>query len=341
MKTPQLIRIKTIHNCLKNKKYKRWTWEYLADACAEALENEDIKASTSERTIRADISYMREVMHAPIKTMRTSSKEQGYYIYETEKFELEEPPISEKETREIQDALHILKQFKAFQGFVEKVGQILAKVHANTKEGANVIQMEQVLNTPRKDLIGKFYHFIREQKVVEISYRPFHHKETKRFEVHPCFLQEYNNRWFLIARCEREAYSNSISIYGLDRILGAPKLVNKPYLPSPDVDPTTYFKDIIGMTFPKDRTIHEVVLAFQAARVKYVKTKPLHHSQSMLEKQDAHYQEGEFRIKLRLMINRDLIREILSFREDVRVISPPPLIEKIKNSLQNTLEQYQ
>lgn len=339
MKTPQLIRIKAIHNCLKNRKSKRWTWENLAEACAEALEYESIKNTTSERTIRADIKYMKKVLLAPIKPLRPSNKEKAYYVY-TKDFELETPPISEEEGKEIQDALHILKQFKVFESFVEDIGQILAKVHTQPKEGKNIVRMEQVPNTPRRDLIGKFYTFIREQKVVQISYRPFHHKKAERYKVHPCFLQEYNNRWFLIARCEHQEYGDSISIYGLDRILGDPKILDKLFIPSPEVNAETYFKDIIGMTFPSDRSIHEVVLAFQEKRVQYVKTKALHPSQKILSKQHTHYKEGEFRISLQLMINRDLLREILSFREDVRVISPPLLIEQVKNSLQNALQQY-
>lgn len=340
MKTPQIIRIKTIHNCLKNRKNVRWTWEKLSDACTLALKDRGIRATTKERTIRDDIKVMR-TKGAPIKTMRTSSKEPAYYIYENERFELEEPPISEQEGKEIQDALHILKQFKVFEGFVEDIGQILAKVHTHPQEGMNIVRMEQVPNTPRRDLIGKFYNFIREQKVVQINYRPFHHKTAERHEVHPCFLQEYNNRWFLVAGCEHKEYGSSTSIYGLDRILGDPKVLDKAFLPSPEVDAETYFKDIIGMTFPKDRSLYEVVLAFQEKRVQYVKTKPLHPSQKILFKQDTHYQEGEFRIQLHLMINRELLREIISFREDVRVISPPELIEKIKSSLKTTLEQYQ
>lgn len=54
-----LIRYKTIDNCLRNK-YRRWTLDYLVEACSNALyDMEGITKGVCIRTIQMDIQIMR------------------------------------------------------------------------------------------------------------------------------------------------------------------------------------------------------------------------------------------------------------------------------------------
>ena len=70
-----LVRYRTIDDCL-TKRYRRWTWQDLAEACAEKIyEYEGIEAVPSRRTIMYDIQYMRDGKlgyYAPIVYDRNS-----------------------------------------------------------------------------------------------------------------------------------------------------------------------------------------------------------------------------------------------------------------------------
>jgi predicted DNA-binding transcriptional regulator YafY len=67
----------------------------------------------------------------------------------------------------------------------------------------------------------------------------------------------------------------------------------------------------------------------------YVLTKPLHHSQTLL-REDA---EGIV-IRIDVVLNFELEREILGFGECMRVLAPRQLVTKIRKRLQRSAEQY-
>ena len=62
---------------------------------------------------------------------------------------------------------------------------------------------------------------------------------------------------------------------------------------------------------------------------------PLHNSQKIL--MDS---ENELIVSLNLCVTFDLVVEILSYAEHVKVIQPQSLIDKVVNSLKNSISLY-
>jgi predicted DNA-binding transcriptional regulator YafY len=76
-------------------------------------------------------------------------------------------------------------------------------------------------------------------------------------------------------------------------------------------------------------------LSFNPLQGKYVKSLPLHESQVILKDN-----EQELLIKLTLFVTYDLLMEILSYGDNVRVLQPLSLVDEIRDCYENALKQY-
>ena len=149
---------------------------------------------------------------------------------------------------------------------------------------------------------------IIEKQPLRLQYQPFQ-KDIETHIIHPYFLKEYNNRWFLFClNEERQAIFN----YPLDRIIN----IEEEHIYFNDTKyepPNLYFRDIIGVTRLPGNP-QKIRLKFKKPRAYYVETKPLHPSQRMVEETDMHMV-----FEIRIIPNREYEATILSFGEDVYV----------------------
>ena len=106
-------------------------------------------------------------------------------------------------------------------------------------------------------------------------------------------------------------------------------------LPNYDFDVNLHYKYCFGIISPNGKDPEEIELSFSPYQGKYIKTLPLHDTQKILTDN-----EEELRISLDLVITKDLIMEILSHGENVKVIKPKSLIRDIKNQLDKTSNYY-
>jgi hypothetical protein len=97
-----------------------------------------------------------------------------------------------------------------------------------------------------------------------------------------------------------------------------------------------YFRHVIGVTVSAGQEPVDVQLFVHGDAAPYVLTKPLHHSQRVVET-NAH---GTV-ISLRVQHNYELEREILGFGDRVKVLAPERLRRCIREALVNALDQYQ
>ena len=91
-----------------------------------------------------------------------------------------------------------------------------------------------------------------------------------------------------------------------------------------DVDLTTYFDEVVGVTVNVGDEPKEVVIFVEKFHAPYVLTKPLHHSQQVVKQR-----EDGIEISIQVQLNYELEKEILSFGETMQVLSP----EKLKRTI--------
>jgi predicted DNA-binding transcriptional regulator YafY len=174
-------------------------------------------------------------------------------------------------------------------------------------------------------------HAIRNRFVLNLTHQKFEDDEPKTRLVMPYGLKESRGRWYLVAS---ELEKEKIKTFGLDRIIDFD--ITKKHFSVPDnFNVNDSFQYCFGVINVDENEPEEVILSFDPGQGKFIKSYPLHSSQTFLIDNDE-----EFRIKLLLQLTDDLIMEILSYAERVRVIAPDNLVQIVLEHHREALKQY-
>ena len=331
-----LIRYRTIHQCL-NRTYKQWTWETLAEACGEAMREyiHTDQPNPSRRSIMYDINVMRHGklgFYAPIVYDRNSKS----YYYSEPGFSIYNIPLTKDDVDELRHALVILKQFQGFkqvQGIEEFVTRLEHNLSLVTDRPSNIIHFDQPHDPAGIQWLSPLYNAIFKKLPKKISYHPFHQETAFETLISPLLLKEYNNRWFLIAwNHEHQRIHN----YPLDRILSLSSTIEIVYHQIPEFNPNHYFKNVVGVSFYEEQSNPEIVqLWINAQQAPYIKTKPLHASQTII-----HTNESGTLFQFKLIPNYELESKILALGEAAEVIQPTSLRTKIISRIESLARRY-
>ena len=120
---------------------------------------------------------------------------------------------------------------------------------------------------------------IKAGTALNIEYQPFNKKEPRHWLVHPYLLKEYRNRWFLIGRLNN--LRNLITI-ALDRIKKL-KPSSEIYISNDLFDTENFFNNLIGVTLPEGEMIADIIVNVKPNQAPYIRTKPIHFSQEILQ----------------------------------------------------------
>lgn len=174
-------------------------------------------------------------------------------------------------------------------------------------------------------------YFILNRQPLCIRYHPFTNPEPLEYIMHPYYLKQYNNRWFLFGLNDR---LRKITIVALDRIIDL-SVEHIPYMDNTDFDFKEYFEDIIGVSLIEGETLQKIVLQFNAKAAPYVESKPLHGSQKIISRS-----ANELVVSIEVIPNYELESVILSYGERVKVLEPMAFKMKIEQRLKEALVGY-
>jgi predicted DNA-binding transcriptional regulator YafY len=174
-------------------------------------------------------------------------------------------------------------------------------------------------------------HAIKNRIVILLTHQKFDSDEPKERHVEPYALKESKGRWYLVAK---ERNDPKIKTFGLDRILDFQTTPGRFDYPA-HLDVNELFRYCFGVINPDDVPPDEIILSFGPEQGKYIKSYPIHESQTILTDN-----EQELRIRLTLFVTRDLVMEILSYGMTVKVISPERLVREVKAIFTNAAAQY-
>ncbi len=328
-----LIRYKTIDDCLRNRA-RKWTLENLIERVSETLyEYEGIMDGVSKRTIQLDLQTMRssKLYNAPIIVT-----EKKYYTYEDPKFSITQSKLTTADIQKMNEVVGILKHLNGFNHFGE-MSEMIAKLennlYRNRTEGHNIIQFESNALLKGLNWIDPLYKAIAARRSLELEYRSFRARESRKGIYYPYLLKEYRNRWFLLTRIKDRDHLLTLA---LDRIEALEELPKEPYAGYPGVDFDHHFDNVIGVTkSERDRTA-KVVLEVSPKMKPYILTKPLHPSQTILKEM-----QGQVILQIEVVLNFELEREILGFGAQVKVLSPRILVKRIKEELERAVGLYE
>lgn len=333
------IRYQALDRCLSNWS-RRFYIEDLVEACNEALyiyngetkENGGVK----KRQVQQDMIFLEseEGYRMMIDGIRDGHRK--YYRYHHRGDSIKNQPINQEELDLIHDALLLLKRFQGVPHF-DWMDDVERRLYTTSQLGDNTRSVVTFQSNPylkgMKSYYKPLFDAIVNKRVLNIEYQPFG-KEPRSITISPYHLKQYNNRWFLIGK--QSDYSKQLANIAIDRIEGL-KETTITYEPlNADFDFEEYYSDVVGVSV-NDSPVEEVVLHLKDSVMGYIITKPLHESQCTIPKQ---LENGDWEITLKVKDNYELCSLLRSFGEQIEVISPSSLREKMKESAARLNEIY-
>jgi len=323
-------RIRVINECLsQNGTY--WTKEELLSKMAE------IDIHVHDRTLEGDIADMRRSTklgyRAPIAWCRVHK---GYHYTERD-YSIDKLPLHKEDVRRLEWAATTLSQYqgipflKEFSTTIDKIIRVVNRVKRGNYE--TILDFIEFEKTPPADGL---HHMdlmtdaIQNRQPIALSYHSFDQDEPKNATLHPYFIKEYRNRWYVIGYHQED---DKIKTYAFDRILQA-DAASTAFIKNTFIDKSEYLRDCIGVGLGSGKKEH-IVLQFVPLSGKYVTTQPLHRSQKILQNDNE-----AVIISLDVIVNYELVSTVLSYGEYVRVLEPDDLISIVEQTAQKIMAQY-
>lgn len=260
----------------------------------------------------------------PLRKRCVRYLEEGFSIFK-EKLTAEEKAV-------LKTALSMLGSFEGLENFTW-----LSGLKKQLKTGADnpviLISKNIIENT---NFIAQAFNAITARLVLKIHYRRFQSDSSEDIVLSPHLLKEYNRRWYVVGS---EHIHRRVLNLALDRIESMEPMGGYKYIAEP-ADLRERYDDIIGVTFLEDEQLQEIVFWTDSLQANYIRTKPLHDSQTelrgatakQLHEQHPQLEGGSFfRIKCRC--NYELIREFVAQGEGVRVLSPAAIVDKVTSKI--------
>ena len=197
---------------------------------------------------------------------------------------------------------------------------------------SNFINFENRRPKGTENLYG-LVHAIKNKFKISYTYYKFWNETPTERIVEPFALKEFKNRWYLIAKDDKD---ERIKIFALDRLSDL-NISSRHFKNDDTYNVENHFKYCFGIITHDDLTDEpeEIILSLKPFQGKYIKSLPLHSTQKVLIDNDK-----ELRISLMLHITFDFVMELISLAENLTVIQPESLKKEIKNKLTKTLENY-
>lgn len=324
------IRYKILDDCFSNF-HRKFYFNDLMERCNEALrelygsQHSGIKI----RTLRSDISYMKDRAGEYGVEIETIDDGQGYYYrYSEPDFSIFKSGLNEADLAQLKETILMLQRFKGTPN-LDWMSELVVKLEDRLNlSGASrsVVGYEENNDYTGLDWFQDIFDAIIGKEVLHIQYKTFS-DVTYDWIIHPYYIKEYNNRWFLFGLNE-----DTVSIYNipLDRIENIEQ-INKEYIPS-SIEFETYFDDVIGVTIAHGE-IMTIRLKFSEHRFPYVLTKAIHRSQRVVDIEKR-------MVEIKVIPNNELEALILSYGKDVEVISPIGYREHIRDIIRESYDKY-
>ena len=321
------LRYEALDKCLSNFSRKYYI-EDLQKACCDYLTKElSIDTTVSKRQVYADLKEMETspTMQAPIKAYQDGQRK--YYRYSQEGFSIVD--LTDDELMGLEATVNMLASFRGMPQFdwMTDIIRKLKKKYKVSETQRNILSFDSNVDLRGIDRFKELFNYIINEQPIQITYEPFG-KVPFDAEIHPYFLKQYNNRWYILGY---NTDYKDISVFALDRIKKVESLTED-FIPDTLIeDPFDYFFDVIGTTIP-DGKVEKVVLQFASKRYEYVSAKPIHHTQKT--------DDTNHTITIEVIPNKELEAIILGFGKDVEVLEPEHLRNEIIEIMKESCENY-
>ena len=246
-------------------------------------------------------------------------------------------PLSQNDYEVMQEAVDMLRQLEDFEQFSEisdMVSRLQDKLAISRNNRKPIIHFDSVPNLEGIRLLNPLYKYIAHKQTLRIMYQSFNAKQPMEFILFPYLLKEFRNRWFLFGS---KAEDMKLFNLPLDRIKSIePTMI--PFKENPNFDPEHFFDDVIGVSKNINNTPRTIKFWANAEQSKYIKTKPIHRSQRLLQENE---EDGSCIFRIDVVINFEMYSVFMSYGPGVKIIYPRNAMNYMHNKMKEALALYE
>ena len=174
-------------------------------------------------------------------------------------------------------------------------------------------------------LWGQMVGFIERREVVQARYQTFDGRESD-YRLHPYHLLAYHGNWYLLAHNEEKDRMATFALSRFRQVEGTGATFRR----APDFDASAYAREAFGIT--RGEKVMRVRLLFEFKLAVYIMEREWHPSQTF-----NHRSDGRVEMRMETTGRQELIRWVLSWMPDVRVLAPKSLKDRIEEKLRDGL----
>lgn len=173
---------------------------------------------------------------------------------------------------------------------------------------------------------------LRESRVLHISYRNFSGRGYDGIDVEPLCVKLFKRRWYMLVRMSSNGH---LRIFSLDRVQEM-EVTERHFIYPEDFSAQAFFEPYFGISALSGETPQQIIFRAYAELPGYLRSLPMHRSQKVLSQNDNY---TEFSLKAAPTF--EFIQEILLHREQIEIISPASLRDKIKRIINDIHKLYE
>ena len=343
-----MTRYALIDSMLANR-HKAVSIQDITDFVNEHLPEFGIDEGVSKRCIEKDIEYLEWSSPFSVELERysidaTTVNDRVYkkrcLRYADPTFSIFKKKLTQDEKAVLESALTTLGSFDGLDNF-----EWLAELRKQLKveERKPIISLSKNL-VENSTLIASLFSAISNEQVFELTYRKFLDSTERKVIISPYLLKEYNRRWYIVGG----AYdTNRVLNFALDRLVEIEFKTGYTFKPC-ETDLEERFEEIIGVTFNEEVPLTQILFWVSDAIKGYIHTKPIHGSQIHIKGDRAdklhilypQLQSGDF-LTIECRENFELIRELTAWGDDLIVLTPVSLRDRIVDRINRMKTRYQ
>lgn len=175
---------------------------------------------------------------------------------------------------------------------------------------------------------------LKSNHIIEIDYKSFHINSPvyKSVLIEPLALKMFKRRWYMLSR---KVETGELRLFALDRMANC-LLTDKTFDYPSDFKPEEYFSNYFGVsTDGYTSTPCRIVLRAYHELPRYLESQPLHHTQKIAVVGDNYTDFSYY-----LIPAFDFVQEILLHCEQLEVVSPLSLRQRIATILKKSIDFY-
>ena len=192
---------------------------------------------------------------------------------------------------------------------------------------------------PCDEYLETFINAMKRKVRVEVKYRRYESDNVTEVDFEPYCLKLFSQRWYVLAHFHRDATPEKeerdyYGVYSFDRMQEV-SLTNVKFEVRDDFDAQDYFSECFGVFASESTPAERIVLRAYNKQRYYLNDLPLHHSQKVIGRGE-NYTDFEYYIRPTI----DFCGHILSLANQLKVICPQSLADRIRQMAMDTLEMY-